>query len=87
VIDRDVRRRHHDCLCVRQRVKSVLSVGVAHARCANASERHRFDKDVDVGLVDGPTTEREAGYEPVNRALVLAEDEAGKRPGATLDRR
>src|SRR5262249_51444681 len=49
--------------------------------------RHRIDEAVYVGLVDGSSAEREARYEAVNRTLVLAEDEAGKRPGPVLDRR
>ena len=62
-----------------QRVEAGLAVIVADAGVSNASERHAFDEQVDVHLVDRAAAERQAGEEMIDRLLVAAEKEPGER--------
>src|SRR5215475_5279144 len=70
---------------MRQTVISVLSIGGADSRFSHAAERNAVEVHMNIGLIHTASPKRETGNELINRALVPAEDVAGKWPGATLD--
>src|SRR5260370_22042533 len=73
-----VRRRDETGFRVRESVKTGLTVVVADARESDASERHGFNEQMNVHLVDRATAEGQAREEVVDRLLVTAEKETGK---------
>src|SRR5580692_1282782 len=79
MFDCHVRRRDENRFRMRQSVKTGLAVIVADARKSHASERHGFNEQMNVHLVDRATAERQAREEVVDRLLVTAEKETGKR--------
>src|SRR5580692_7718935 len=79
MFDCHVRRRDENRFRMRQSVKTGLTVVVADARESDASERHGFNEQMNVHLVDCATAERQAREEVVDRLLVTAEKETGKR--------
>src|SRR5580704_6959540 len=78
MFDCHVRRRDENRFRVRESVKTGLSVVVADARESDASERHGFNEQMNVHLVDRATAEGQAREEVVDRLLVTAEKETGK---------
>src|SRR5260370_39829852 len=73
-----VRRRDETGFRVRESVKTGLTVVVANARESDASERHGFNEQMNVHLVDRATAEGQAREEVVDRLLVTAEKATGK---------
>src|SRR5271170_3942786 len=78
MFDCHVRRRDENRFRVRESVKTGLTVVVADARESDASERHSFNEQMNVHLVDRATAEGQAREEVVDRLLVTAEKETGK---------
>src|SRR5271167_3016879 len=60
-------------------VKTILAVVVTDAGVSDSSERHGFDKQVNVHLIDRAAAEGQACEEVIDRLLISAEEEAGKR--------
>src|ERR1700678_3171764 len=79
MFDCHVRRRDENRFRVRESIETGLTVVVADARESDASERHGFNEQMNVHLVDRATAERQAREEVVDRLLVTAEKETGKR--------
>src|SRR5271168_96813 len=79
MFDRHVRRRDENRFRVRESVKTGLTVVVADARESDASERHGFDKQMNVHLIDRTATKGQAREEVIDCLLVAAKQEAGKR--------
>src|SRR5271155_3774958 len=77
MLDGHVRRRDEHRFRVRESVKTGLTVVVADARESDASERHGFNEQMNVHLVDRATAEGQAREEVVDRLLVAAEKETG----------
>src|SRR5260221_2999633 len=78
VVDCDVRRRDENRFRVRESVKTGLTVVMADAPESDASERHAFNEQMKVHLVDPATSEGQAREEVVDRLLVTAEKETGE---------
>ena len=60
-------------------VKAVLPVVVTDAGGANASERHRFHKEMDIHLIDRAAAKGQAREEMIDGLLVTAEEKGGER--------
>src|SRR5580698_6845097 len=84
MFDCHVRRRDENRFRMRQSVKTGLTVVVADARESDASERHGFNEQMNVHLVDRATAEGQAREEVVDHLLVTAEKETGKGFGTLL---
>src|ERR1700690_2235434 len=64
---------------MREGVKPGLAVVVTNAGISDSSKGHGFDKQVNVHLIDGAPAEGQACEEVIDRLLISAEEEAGKR--------
>src|ERR1700684_1608572 len=64
---------------MREGVKPGLAVVVTNAGTSDSSKGHGFDKQVNVHLIDRPAAEGQACEEVIDRLLISAEEEAGKR--------
>src|SRR5438445_13577321 len=84
VLNGYVGRRNENRFRVRESVKTGLTVVVADARESDASERHGFNEQMNVHLIDRATAEGQAREEVVDRLLVTAEKETGKGPRVLL---
>src|SRR5262245_42073604 len=62
-----------------ERIKASLAVVMTDPGISNSSERHGFDKQMNVDLIDRPAAEGQAREKVVDCLLVTAEQEAGKR--------
>ena len=63
---------------MRECVKTILAVIVTNAGVSDASERHGFDKQMDVHLIDRAAAEGQAREKMIDRLLVTAEEETRK---------
>ena len=79
MLDGHVRRRDENRFRMRESVKTGLTVVVTDAGVSDASERHGFDEQMNVHLIDRAAAEGQAREEVIDRLLVTAEKEAGKR--------
>src|ERR1700684_594883 len=79
VFDGDVRRRNENRFRVRESVKPGLAVVVTDTGISDPAKGHGFDKQVNVYLVDRAAAEGQACEEAIDRLLISAEEEAGKR--------
>src|ERR1700733_2809425 len=79
MLDGHVRRRNQNRFCMRESVKAVLAVVVTDAGISDSAKGHGFDKQVNVYLIDRAPAERQAREEVIDRLLISAEEEAGKR--------
>src|SRR5271168_3147046 len=64
---------------MREGVKAGLAVVVTNAGISDSSEGHRFDKQVNVHLIDRTAAKGQAREEVIDCLLVTAKQEAGKR--------
>src|SRR5271154_6012050 len=64
---------------MREGVKTRLAVLVTDAGIPAPAKGHGFDKQVNVYLIDRAPAERQAREEVIDRLLISAEEEAGKR--------
>src|SRR5271155_1227587 len=64
---------------MRESVKAGLAVVITDAGRSNTAEGHRFDKQMNVHLIDRAAAEGQAREEVIDRLLISAEKEAGKR--------
>src|SRR5260370_37139764 len=78
VLNGYVGRRNRNRFRARESVKTGFTVVVADARESAAPERHGFNEQMNVHLVDRATAEGQAREEVVDRLLVTAEKETGK---------
>src|SRR5271163_1561654 len=78
MFDRYVGRRDENRFSVRESVKAILAVIVTDAGESDAAERHGFDEEMYVHLVDCTATERQTREEVVDGLLVTAEKETGE---------
>src|SRR6267154_3862130 len=74
-----VGRRDENRFRVRERVKPGLAVVVTDAGISDSAKGHGFDKQVNVYLIDRAPAERQAREEVIDRLLISAEEETGKR--------
>src|SRR5271170_6135624 len=74
-----IRRRNQNRFCMREGVKAGLAVVMTDAGVSNTAEGHRFDKQMNVHLIDRAAAERQAREEVIDRLLISAEEEARKR--------
>jgi hypothetical protein len=79
VLDGYVGRRNQNRFRVRESVKTGLAVVVTDAGISDPAKGHGFDKQVNVHLIDRAAAEGQAREEVIDRLLVAAEEEAGKR--------
>src|SRR5271163_3096163 len=79
MLDGHVRRRNQNRFCMREGVKAGLAVVMTDAGVSNTAEGHGFDKQMNVYLIDRAPAERQAREEAIDRLLISAEEEAGKR--------
>src|SRR6202050_3926206 len=79
VFDGDVGRRNENRFRVRESIKPSLAVVVTDTGISDPAKGHGFDKQVNVYLIDCAPAERQAGKKVVDRLLISAEEEAGKR--------
>src|SRR6266436_6533520 len=79
MLDGHVGRRDKDRFRMRQSIEAGLAIVVPDAGESDAAERHGFDKQMDVHLVDCTATERQTCEEVVDRFLITTEKEGGKR--------
>src|ERR1700721_3648152 len=79
MLDSHVRRRNQNRLCMREGVKTGLAVVMTDAGGSNTAEGHRFDKQMNVHLIDRTAAQGQAGEEVIDCLLVAAKQEAGKR--------
>jgi len=79
MIDRDIGGRDEHRLGMRQHVKAMFPVVMAHAGRSDAPERHRLDEEMDIDLVDRAAAKRQFADEAVDRLLISAEDEGSQR--------
>src|SRR5271168_423014 len=79
MLDGHVRRRNQNRFCMREGVKAGLAVVMTYAGVSNTAKGHGFDKQVNVYLIDCAPAERQAREEAIDRLLISAEEEAGKR--------
>src|SRR5271168_3581071 len=85
MFDCHVGRRDENRFSVGESVKAILAVIVTDARESDASERHGFNEQMNVHLVDRATAEGQAREEVIDRLLVTAEKETGKGFWVLLD--
>ncbi len=57
MLDGHVRRRNQNRFCMREGVKAGLAVVMTDAGVSNTTEGHRFDKQMNVNLVDRAAAE------------------------------
>src|SRR5271167_307677 len=78
MLDGHVRRRNQDRFRMRESVKAGLAVVITDPGRSNTTEGHRFDKQVNVHLIDRAATEGQTREEMIDCLLVPAEEETGK---------
>src|ERR1700693_489547 len=71
--------RNQNRFRVRESIKPGLAVVVTDAGIPDPAKGHGFDKQVNVYLIDRAAAERQAREEVIDRLLISAEEEAGKR--------
>src|SRR5579863_8925835 len=64
---------------MRERVKPGLAVVVTDTGISDPAKGHGFDKQVNVYLIDRAAAEGQACEEVIDRLLISAKEEAGKR--------
>src|ERR1700723_2713518 len=79
VLNGYVGRRNEDRFRVRKSVKPGLAVVVTDTGISDPAKGHGFDKQVNVYLIDRAAAEGQAREEVIDRLLISAEEEAGKR--------
>src|ERR1700719_835664 len=79
MLDGHVRRRNQNRFCMREGVKAGLAVVMTDAGVSNTAEGHRFDKQMNVHLIDRTAANEQAGEEVIDCLLVAAKQEAVKR--------
>src|SRR6202140_2635547 len=79
VLDSHVGRRNENRFRMREGVKPGLAVVVTNAGISDPAKGHGFDKEVNVYLIDRAPAERQAREEVIDRLLISAKEEAGKR--------
>src|SRR6267142_4317927 len=79
VLDGDVGRRNENRFRMREGVKPGLAVVVTNAGISDPAKGHGFDKQMNVYLINRAPAERQACEEVLDRLLISAEEEAGKR--------
>src|SRR5260221_1474021 len=78
MLDGHVGRRDKDRFRMRQIIEAGLVVVVADAGESDAAERHGFDKQMDVYLINVAAAEGQAREEEIDRLLVTAEKHTRK---------
>src|SRR5271163_2211305 len=79
VLNGYVGRRNQNRFRVRESVKPGLAVVVTDTGISDPAKGHGFDKQVNVYLIDRAAAEGQACEEVIDRLLISAEEEAGKR--------
>src|SRR5271170_2091497 len=79
VLNGHVGRRNENRFRVRESVKPGLAIVVTDAGISDPAKGHGFDKQVNVYLIDRAPAERQAREKVIDRLLISAEEEAGKR--------
>src|ERR1700684_3172431 len=79
VLNGYVGRRNQNRFRVRESVKPGLAVVVTDTGISDPAKGHGFDKQMNVYLIDRAAAERQAREEVIDRLLISAEEEAGKR--------
>src|SRR5882757_270480 len=79
MLDRHVRWRNQNRFRMRESVKPGLAVVVTDTGISDPAKGHGFDEQVNVYLIDRAAAERQAREEVIDRLLISAEEEAGKR--------
>src|ERR1700690_3600357 len=79
VLDGHVGRRNENRFRMRESIKPGLAVIVTDAGISDPAKAHGFDKQVNVYLIDRAAAEGQACEEVIDRLLISAEEEAGKR--------
>src|ERR1700723_2420533 len=79
VLNGYVGRRNQNRFRVRESVKPGLAVVVTDTGISDPAKGHGFDKQVNVYLIDCAAAEGQACEEVIDRLLISAEEEAGKR--------
>src|SRR6202167_5273699 len=79
VLNGYVGRRNQNRFRVRESVKPGLAVVVTDTGISDPAKGHGFDKQVNVYLIDRAAAEGQACKEVIDRLLIPAEEEAGKR--------
>src|SRR6266850_3374258 len=78
MFDCHVRWRDENRFRVRESVEAGLAIVVPDAGESDAAERHGFDKQMDVHLINGAAAEGQGREKMIDRLLVTAEEETGK---------
>src|SRR5271163_398506 len=76
--DFNVRWRNEHRLGVRQHVKTILAVVMAHAGRAHAAKRHGLDEKVDIDLVHRAATKGKLFAKAIDTLLLAAENKCGQ---------
>src|SRR3984957_20408495 len=79
VLNGYVGRRNQNRFRVRESVKPGLAIVVTDTGIADPAKGHGLDKQVNVYLIDRAAAEGQACEEVIDRLLIPAEEEAGKR--------
>src|SRR6202451_629011 len=79
VFDGHVGRGNENRFRMRESVKPGLAVVVTDAGISDPAKGHGFDKQVNVHLIDRAPAKRQAREEVIDRLLISAKEEAGKR--------
>src|ERR1700728_4000978 len=79
VLNGYVGRRKQNCFWVLESVKPRLAIVVTDTGISDPAKGHGFDKQVNVYLIDRAAAEGQASEEVIDRPVVSAEEEAGKR--------
>src|ERR1700675_4193920 len=79
VLNGYVGRRNQNRFRGRERLNPGLAIVVTDTGISDPAKGHGFDKQVNVYLIDRAATEGQACEEVIDRLLISAEEEAGKR--------
>src|SRR5271155_471518 len=79
VLNGYVGRRNQNRFRVRESVKTGRAIVVSDTGISDPAKGHGFDKQVNVHLIDRAAAEGQACEEVIDRLLISAEEEAGKR--------
>src|SRR5580693_2376653 len=79
MLDGHIGRGDENRFRMRESIEAGLAIVVADARESDAAERHGFDEKMYVHLVDCTAAERQTREKMIDRLLVSAEEETGKR--------
>src|SRR3984957_20248618 len=79
VLNGYVGRRNQNRFRVRESVKPGLAIVVTDTGISDPAKGHGFDKQVNVYLIDRAAAEGQACEEVIDRLLISAEEETGKR--------